>query len=221
LVCEACDRPLKGAFRVKAQRRMHRHPDSCEAWAIAETRAETHEEQVGWILRHAAPNRQSAARIRAALAQPSLTPDRLAIARIDAEMRRVALGLVQSADSDALDRLDRLREQRAAMEATPVAADQPDADEALAYLADLGKLWTDTSPEGRRALAVATFQRLGAIGPRIVSLEVTPYAERRGLVLALPTTVTTVGGTGQQHRVVASWPLRIAGRRAWLRAVSA
>lgn len=221
LVCDACDRPLKGAFRSVAQRRVHRHPVKCEAWAVAETRAEAHEEQVGWILRHASPNRQSAARIRAALAQPTLTPDRLAIARIDTEMRRVALGLVQSADSDALHRLDSLRAQRAAMEASPVTSDQPDVEEALAYLTGLGKLWADTSPEGRRALATATFQRLGAIGPRIVSLEVTPYAERRGLVLALPTSVTTVGGTGEGHTVGASWPVRIIGRRAWLRAASA
>lgn len=217
LVCDACDRPLKGAFRSESQRRFHRHPIPCEAWPVAETRADPHEAQVGWILAHAAPNRQSAARIRAALAEPAAIPDRLAIARLDAEMRRIAMGLVTSSDPDAIARLDALRAQRRSLEASPVAADQPDAEAALAYLADLGKLWTDTSPEGRRALATATFARLGAIGPRIVSLEVTPYAERRGLVLALPTSVTTVGGTGKDHRPV-TWPLRIVGRRAWLRA---
>ena len=107
--------------------------------------------------------------------------------------------------------------QRAELEAAPIAEDQPDADAALDYLADLAKLWRRTDDEGRRALAVATFARLGAIGRRIVSIEVTPAAERRGLVLALPTTATTVGGTGVVHSAV-TWPLRIAHRDAWLRA---
>jgi DNA invertase Pin-like site-specific DNA recombinase len=218
LVCDACDRPLKGAFRLDRGQRMHRHPDSCEAWKSAETPAEEHERLVAQLLRRASPNRQSAARIRAALARPAITPDRLAIARLDAEMRRVALSLVHETSSSSFERLEQLRSQRAALEATPVAEDQPDADAALDYLADLGRLWRRTDDEGRRALAVATFARLGAIGPRIVSLEVTPAAERRGLVLALPTTVTTVGGTGAGQTPVASWPLRIAHRDAWLRA---
>lgn len=218
LVCEVCDRPLKGAFRHKSQRRMHRHPEPCEAWSVGEAKAETHERQVAWLLARSAPNRQSVARIRAALAQPVVQPDRLAIARIDAEMRRVALGLVASADRTALDHLDRLRAERAALEASPVADDQPDAEAALDYLSDLGRLWSETSDEGRRALATATFARLGAIGSQIVSVEVTPYAERRGLVLALPLRVTTVGGTGQPPTLVA---LRVVGRQAWLRAARA
>jgi hypothetical protein len=136
-------------------------------------------------------------------------------------MRRVALSLVAEtvyADS-IVARLEQLRAQLVSLEAMPVAADQPDAERALDYLADLGRLWRRTDDEGRRALAVATFARLGAIGGRIVSIEVTPAAERRGLVLALPTSVTgpTVGGTGEAHRPVA-WRLRIAHRGAWLRA---
>ena len=218
LVCDACDRPIKGAFRVDRGRRMHRHPDRCPAWSIAETPAEEHERLVAQLLRRASPNRQSAARIRAALARPAITPDRLAVARLEAEMRRIAAtGIVSAYSTSDLTRLEQLRAQRAALEATPIAEDQPDADAALDYLADLGRLWRRTDDEGRRALAVATFARLGAIGPRIVSLEVTPAAERRGLVLALPTSVTTVGGTGAGHSAV-SWPLVIAHRDAWLRA---
>lgn len=220
LVCDACDRPLKGVFRTDARRRMHRHPEPCEAWSPAEARAELHEDQVGRILRGARPNRETERLVRLALAAPAIVPDRLAIARLDAELRRVALSLVAGEDRAALDRLEQLRADRAALEASPVAADQPDVDEVLGYLADLGRLWADTSDEGRRALAVATFARLGAVGPRIVSVEVTPAAERRGLVLALPTSVTTVGGTGLRPTVVADrWPLRVAGRREWLRSV--
>ena len=79
-----------------------------------------------------------------------------------------------------------------------------DAEDALRWLASLGTLWRETSDEGRRQLAIATFARLGVVsGPergshRIVSVEVTDEAERRGLVLALPASieVTMVGDTG-------------------------
>jgi DNA invertase Pin-like site-specific DNA recombinase len=70
LVCDACDRAIKGAFRVDRGRRMHRHPNACPAWSPAEVRADGHEDQVARLLARAAPNRQSAARIRAALAKP-------------------------------------------------------------------------------------------------------------------------------------------------------
>jgi hypothetical protein len=86
------------------------------------------------------------------------------------------------------------------------------ADEALDYLNDLGRLWRQTSDDGRRALASSVFTRLGAVPEssrqlhdrrhsaegRIVSVEVTEYAERRGLVLALPARleVIVVGDTG-------------------------
>lgn len=46
------------------------------------------------MLDGARPNRESAARIRAALAVPPQGPDRLALARIDARLRSPALELV-------------------------------------------------------------------------------------------------------------------------------
>jgi len=94
----------------------------------------------------------------------------------------------------------------------PVERESVDPEEALDYLSDLGRLWRNTSGEGRRRLAVATFARLGAsegarpqlhdrrnpAQGRITSVEVTDYAERRGLVLALPARleVIMVGDTG-------------------------
>jgi hypothetical protein len=63
------------------------------------------------------------------------------------------------------------------------------AEEALDYLADLGRLWARTTAEGRRALALATFARLGAVPERIVDIDVAPFAAARELVLALPTRV--------------------------------
>jgi hypothetical protein len=74
----------------------------------------------------------------------------------------------------------------------------------LAWIASLGTLWRETSDEGRRRLALATFERITVLSGltrgshRIVSVEVTDEAERRGLVLALPASieVTMVGDTG-------------------------
>ena len=77
-------------------------------------------------------------------------------------------------------------------------------EDALAWLASLGTLWRDTSDESRRRLALATFERINVISSptrashRIVSIEMTEEAERRGLVLALSASleVTMVGDTG-------------------------
>lgn len=218
LVCAACDRYIKGAYKVHRQNKVYRHPEKCEAWDQQEYQAWVFEEQVAQLLRKAKPNRESAARIRAALREPVAEPDRLALARLDAEMRRVALSLVNIAESSALARLEELRAERARLVATATERDTPDAEEALDYLTDLGSLWRDTSDEGRRRLATATFERLGAVGRRIVDVRVTPFAERRGLVLALPSRVTVVGDTGASATAV-TWPIEIAHRREWLRHV--
>lgn len=217
LLCANCQRFLKGAYKNRHQVKVYRHPDKCADWPQQEYRAGIFDEQVAWLLRKAAPNRESAAAIRAALRRPPVEPDRLALARIDAELRQVALGLVRAADPAALARLEELRQERQRVAAEPAETDTPDADEALTYLADLGKLWRDTSDEGRRALAVGLFSRLGAVGPRIVDVEPTPYAERRGLALALPTRVTVVGDTGLLRGAV-TWPIHIEHRREWLAA---
>ncbi len=202
LVCEQCGRPLKGAAPTNREQRVYRHPDRCDAWRYADTPVEILDAQVHTLLQGAAPDSESAARIRRALAVPSVTPDRLAIARLDTRLRSVAMELAAPEQvrpvRQILDELETLRAQRASLEVTPIEADAVPADDALDWLASLAKLWEDTTDEGRRALAVAVFARLGAVDRRIVSVEATPDAERRGLVLALPAAlnVTVVGDTG-------------------------
>ena len=102
--------------------------------------------------------------------------------------------------STNLGDVDRLRAERSAAlagepEQVPIAP-----DEALDYLNDLGRLWRETSDEGRRALAASVLGRLGTVEDasrslhdrrhaaegRMVTVEVTEYAERRGLVLGAP-----------------------------------
>jgi predicted site-specific integrase-resolvase len=217
LVCDRCGRPLKGRARYRrgGAIRYYRHDDNCEAWQSAEVRAEQLEEQVGRLLDGAKPNRESAARIRAALQTPPPAIDRTHLARIDRELRELALQLVDPEGADRetiLGEIDRLQAERLAVDGQVADSAIVPADDALDYLNDLGRLWRRTTDEGRRALASSVFARLGAIAGssrqlhdprhladgRIVSVEVTDYAERRGLVLALPVRleVIVVGDTG-------------------------
>lgn len=157
------------------------------------------------MLDGARPNRESAARIKAALAVPPQGPDRLALARIEARLRSLALELVapdrQHPPAELIAEIESLQAERADVAARPVETDAIPADVALDYLNDLGRLWRDTDDEGRRRQAVATFANLGVRGvprgrlhdptrpalARIVSVEASEYAERRGLAIALPT----------------------------------
>jgi DNA invertase Pin-like site-specific DNA recombinase len=233
LVCGACGRPIKGNTkrRDSGERvRVYRHHDeACPGWPVRETPAAVLEDQVEQLLAGAKPNRQSAARIRAALATPPVGPDRMAIARLDARIRGLALELgapERARDArEVLEEIDALRAERATAAATPAEMKAIPADEALAWLGSLAALWRDTDDEGRRALTVGIFARLAVVaGParqshRIVEVEPTVEADRRGLALALPTRlqVTLVGGTGAPATGV-TWRTRIVGRRPWLAA---
>ena len=212
-VCEECDLPLKGDTRgrrngTKVAVYRHRDGPDCAGWPVRESPVEVLEAQVGALLDGASPNREAAARIRAVLARPPVAPDRLGIARLDHRLRALALELAapepRRSIAEIVADLEATRAERQVLAAEPIDEDAVDPEEALAWLASLGKLWRETSDEGRRRLAVGTFARLGVVSGarpgshRIVSVETTEEAERRGLVLALPASleVTVVGDTG-------------------------
>ena len=156
----------------------------------------------------AAFNRESAARIRAALARPVIGPDRLAIARLDARLRRLSAEIVSLEQPRSTDEIvveiKTVKMQRDQMLVELVNPGAVDPERAIEWLSSLTRLWTETSDAGRCELAVAIFARLGIVSTgehgshRIVSVETTEEAERRGLVLALPASieVTVVGDTG-------------------------
>lgn len=227
LVCDRCERPLKGAtkFRRNGERvAVYRHPDKCDAWRYAEGPAERLERQVADLLAGAKPNGESEARIRAALVVPPSGPDRLALGRIDAQLRALGLEVADPervrSTGEILEEIEHLQAERAQVARTPRREVEVHPDDALHWLSDLAGLWRDTSPAGRRALAVSIFARLGAVDQRIVDVDVTDMAERRGLVLALPARlgVTVVGDTGARPIAVTSWAVRIARRSEWLAA---
>lgn len=211
LACASCGRFLKGAFKTDRQVAVYRHDERCDAWRVAETPAALLDAQVEALLRGASPNRETAARVVAALQSNVVPVDRLEVARIDARLRSLALSLVEAQDRDVLTEMEQLRRRKAELlSEKPAQASQIDPRDALAWLGDLGQLWADTDAESRRELAVALFARLGAVDRRIVEVEVTPWAERRGLSVALPGQVTVVGDTGESPRPV-TWSVRIVG----------
>jgi predicted site-specific integrase-resolvase len=233
LVCDACGRAIRGDTKRRASGEPYRvyrhHEEVCPGWPVKESPATVLEGQVEQMLAGARPNLESAARIRLALAAPPAGPDRLAIGRLDARLRQLASELTSPDRTrdprEVLEELEAARADRATAAATPAETEAIRPEDALEWLGSLAALWRDTDDEGRRALAVATFVRLGVVAGeargshRIVDVETTVEAERRGLVLALPTQlqVGLVGGTGALPTGV-TWPIRIRHRDAWLEA---
>ena len=213
LVCATCGLPAKGDTRSRRNGEkisVYRHRDGapCDGWPVREVPIAVLDGQVASLLDGAAPNRESAARIRAALDRPVIGPDRLAIARLDHQLKALAAEIMDSEagrdTAEVVAEIDTTKRERERLKATPNEQGVVDPEDSLAWLASLGRLWRETSDEGRRQLAVATFERIGVVSGaargshRIVSVEMTDEAERRGLALALPTSceVTMVGDTG-------------------------
>ena len=211
--CDACGNPLKGDTRgrrngTKVSVYRHRDGAACPGWPVREVPTEVLDKQVAQLLDGAAPNRESAARICAALARPVVGPDRLAIARLDARLKALGIEITAPAPergmAEILSEIEATRRERERLAAEPKQDDAVDPEHAMEWLASLGALWRETSDEGRRRLALATFKRISVLSGakrashRVVSVETTEEAERRGLILALPASleVTMVGDTG-------------------------
>ncbi|CAN5787143.1 hypothetical protein BH23CHL8_BH23CHL8_26580 [soil metagenome] len=99
LVCGRCGQPAKGDTRGRRSGEkvaVYRHRDGapCLGWPIREVPTTVLDRQVEALLASAVPNRESAARIRAALARPVIGPDRLAIARLDARLKKLGVEIV-------------------------------------------------------------------------------------------------------------------------------
>lgn len=235
LVCAVCGLPAKGDTRSRRTGEkvsVYRHRDgaACDGWPVREVPIAVLDEQVAMLLDGAAPNRESAARIHAALDRPVIGPDRLAIARLDHRLKALTAEILEPGHgrntAEVVAEIEAAKRERERLRATPTERGVVDPEEAIAWLASLGRLWRETSDEGRRQLAVATFERIGVLADnargshRIVSVEMTDEAERRGIVLALPASieVTMVGDTGSSPTRVTSWPIRIARRAEWLTA---
>lgn len=233
LLCEVCEKPIKGAAKRRRDgswSTVYRHyadAGACVGWSVKEVPTSVLEAQVEQLLLGSAPTLESAARIRSALAAPIEAPDRLAVARVDAALKKLGLEIVSEnpnrPESVILGEIKALRKERVALATTSTLLDAIGADQALEWLSGLGGLWRDTSEAGRRALVVAIFARLGSIAGkapgshRIVSVAVTEDAEAHGLVLALPCRLkpTPAGSRGSTPDAI-QWDVRVVGREEWV-----
>lgn len=175
LFCASCGRRLTGHGG------RYRHVDPCQAFLDARPNgpspsfplvrvnghsylAATYDGIVPTVLLHIAANASVKASVVGLLEERTEVIDSLALARIAKERDAALARYVKDRDPLALEStMARLDAEEAEARMAPKSVD-PRA--ALAYLADLPRLWEETAPERHRNLAEAIFERIEVLGPR-------------------------------------------------------
>lgn len=219
LICGVCERPVKGDAKTRrngTKVRVYRHPEgtACTGWQVKEVPANHVEGQVGQLLANLALDPD---RIRSAVATPVVSVDQLAVRRLDARLKQLGAELAASrgnrSDDEILAEIRLIRAEREHTMEAPIHQETIRPEAAVEYAMSLGSLWTDTDDEGRRALAIALFDKLVCVsGPgrtthRIVKVALTRDALRHGLLGALPTSLSAT-----ENDEVVEWPLEVEGR---------
>src|SRR5664280_1443184 len=129
--------------------------------------------------------------------------DKMTLTRIDRDRDELGRRLARNRDVAAwqtgMARLD--GEEQIARQ--PVQSGRLTPPEVVAYLRSLPKLWTDSGPDGRQALALGLFARTEVIGFEQMIYELTPDAIELGLNAALPPVYelrTSIGEFGRGER---------------------
>jgi hypothetical protein len=172
--------------------RRYRHDVGCGAWSQKTYGAETFE---GPISRQIAGIRLDATM----LSQLRLLASRVAPERDSGDLRHRELvrALEAAARAFAQRRLSlgaftveqaRLNAEIDALRVAPtqLAPAGADPDAAIAALRDIKATWLDADDAARARLAAAIFERIVVADDRILEEELTPYARRHGLAMALP-----------------------------------
>jgi DNA invertase Pin-like site-specific DNA recombinase len=133
--------------------------------------------------------------------QPDLVADSFKIARIQRDRDQAGVRLARDRDMIAFHTtMKRLDAEETAARSAP--SQSPTAAQARAYLEDLPRLWKETSPEGRRGLAQAIFDRVDVLGVTDYTITLTPEAEAHGFVEAFgPEFTCSIGGYGRGERI--------------------
>ena len=126
--------------------------------------------------------------------------DEVTLARIKREREEATRRLLDSRDqvawTSAMARLD--AEERVARE--PVESTALEPAEVLSYLRSLPRMWADTGPEGRQALAASIFARTAVLGFERMEYELTDDAVRLGMNAALPAVLELRGSINEFGR---------------------
>jgi DNA invertase Pin-like site-specific DNA recombinase len=196
LYCAGCGRHLIG------QQNRYRHNFACDAWRAARQpveprfgpraghrfeglsyRADVYEDIARRALGHVSANAYLRTGVVAGLRAEAAGPDPDVLARIEREREAAMARYRRDRDSRALDAaMDRLDAEEA--EARARINDGPTAAEAVAYLADLARLWDEAEGSGRKLLAEALFERVEVLGVRKVQIRPTATAVRHGWAAA-------------------------------------
>jgi DNA invertase Pin-like site-specific DNA recombinase len=135
--------------------------------------------------------------------------DRVALARIERDREELGRRLARNRDVAAwqtgMSRLD--GEEQLARQ--PVQSGRLTPPEVVAYLRSLPKLWADSGPDGRQAMALSLFARTEVIGFEQMIYELTPDAIELGLNAALPPVYelrASIGEFGRGERARADTP---------------
>lgn len=205
--------------RIRAEPRRYRHFDACDAWP-KQTRASRLIEdpiaaQIAGV-RHDAAMLTSLRRMAEA---GDSRPDSTALRR--RQLERELEGLAAKHARRALSTESYLAEHArisGLLDHLTEGSREPsiDPDDAIAYLRDLPRLWRETSDEGRRAIAQATYERVLVTSDGIAGVELTPDAVRHGMLAALPEKVLLARPAGAAPT---STTIPLLGRREWRMAI--
>ena len=246
LICGACGRRLTGDVD------RYRHVDACAPFKAAAPRtrrafsrnydgrlrgesyrADIYDSMVGAALRRAAASAKLMTEtMPKALEHELAGGDMFTLSRIEQDRRSAMAGYLRHRNTAELQAtMTRLDLEESQARERP--RDAVTSEQARHYLSNLSELWEDTEPEGRRAIAEATFDRIEAMG---IDLAVHPSAEaeRYGWADAFgpDPLVCTMSRSGRGERrqatlrhlnVPVSLPLEIevTGTERWLRSSTA
>jgi hypothetical protein len=134
----------------------------------------------------------------------SVDTDNVDRARIAADREHATARYLRDRDVIRLqDTMRRLDDEEAAVRPEPIPA--VTVELARQYLANLARLWRDTTDEGKRAIAEAAFERIDALGLDLV-IHPSAEAERYGWAEAFgpDPIVCSIGQSGRGERACAS-----------------
>ena len=201
--------------------RRYRHPSSCPAWSQGSYVADVFEGPISVQVAGLRLDAGTLDRIRRLAARQATAPPSGELRRhqLQRELEGVARSFAQRRLTLEAFTAEQAR-LNAELDATSehIGTDTVDPDLVVATLRDLRSAWRDADDAARAALVAALFSRITVADGRIVEEELTPWARRHGLALALPEHVAVARRAGAGHTLAYS-RIRILGRDEDLAAI--
>jgi len=222
-----CGRRVRADSAHQANERVvrrYRHPSSCPAWSQGSHVAAVFEGPVGGQVAGLRLDAATLDRIRRLAARQATAPPSGELRRH--QLQRELEGLARSFVQRRLTLEAFTAEQarlNAELDGIETAYSPPDLttdpDLVVATLRDLRSAWRDADDAARAGLVAALFTRITVADGQIVKEELTPWARRHGLALALPEHVAVARRAGVGRAPATSYRVSIVGRSDDLAAI--